>query len=254
MRCQRACLLATLHCIGSAALLSQQGITRLYKVVPPLTHLPALPYSPTRVQAGLDSLGSVELRNALSAQFEVELPATAVFDYPTVAALAGFIARQLAATAGSRRTGAAAGEAEDAATWLSDSNSDGSGGYYSGDDELALRGWLPAGDSSAQLADLCTDLVGVGCIYPGASGDSGAASSTAGECVLPVGLPNNSLCVRLAVSGFAHFAPDLTVIPEHPSLIFVCRPGRFLGSRCRWYQPAAPGATSAVGPGLVLLG
>ena len=42
--------------------------------------------------AGLDSLGAVELRKELSSVFAVELPATAVFDYPTVAALAGWLA------------------------------------------------------------------------------------------------------------------------------------------------------------------
>ena len=96
-----------------------------------------------------------------------------MFDYPTVAALAGFIARQLAANPGRH----AAVAADDAAAWLSDGGS----GAYS-EDELAVGGWLPAGASSAQLADLTTDLVGIGCIYPGASGASGAATSTAGEC------------------------------------------------------------------------
>lgn len=36
--------------------------------------------------------GAVELRNALTSRFGVELPATATFDYPSVAALSGFIA------------------------------------------------------------------------------------------------------------------------------------------------------------------
>ena len=42
--------------------------------------------------AGLDSLGAVELRNALAAAFGTELPPTVTLDYPTVAALAGHIA------------------------------------------------------------------------------------------------------------------------------------------------------------------
>jgi len=43
------------------------------------------------LQAGLDSLGAVELRDAIERGFGVSLPATAAFDYPTVSRLAAFI-------------------------------------------------------------------------------------------------------------------------------------------------------------------
>ena len=43
---------------------------------------------------GLESLDAVELRNRLRAVTEVSLPATCVFDYPTPAALAGFLREQ----------------------------------------------------------------------------------------------------------------------------------------------------------------
>lgn len=38
------------------------------------------------------SAGAVELRNTLISSFGVELPATAILDYPTIEALAGHIA------------------------------------------------------------------------------------------------------------------------------------------------------------------
>ncbi len=44
------------------------------------------------MEAGLDSLGAVELRNSLSTAFEMELPPTLTFDYPSVAAISSFIA------------------------------------------------------------------------------------------------------------------------------------------------------------------
>jgi hypothetical protein len=48
-------------------------------------------------ELGLDSLMAVELRNRIGAGLAVEeaLPATIVFDYPTVTALAGYLDRAL---------------------------------------------------------------------------------------------------------------------------------------------------------------
>jgi len=45
--------------------------------------------------SGLDSLGAVELRNALQSRLAIELPSTLVFDYPSIDAMAGFIAGRL---------------------------------------------------------------------------------------------------------------------------------------------------------------
>ena len=49
-------------------------------------------------------MGAVELRNALTAQYGVTLPATLVFDYPTPAAIAGHLADTLAAAAAPAET------------------------------------------------------------------------------------------------------------------------------------------------------
>ena len=43
------------------------------------------------MEAGLDSLGAIQLRNALSESFGIELPPTLTFDYPSIRALATFI-------------------------------------------------------------------------------------------------------------------------------------------------------------------
>lgn len=49
------------------------------------------------MEAGLDSLGAVELRNAVSAKYRLDLPATLLFDYPNAASLSSFLAASLGA-------------------------------------------------------------------------------------------------------------------------------------------------------------
>jgi acyl carrier protein len=48
------------------------------------------------MDAGLDSLGAVELRNTLASRFAMDLPATLTFDYPTVRALSQYLTENLA--------------------------------------------------------------------------------------------------------------------------------------------------------------
>ena len=45
------------------------------------------------MEAGLDSLGAVELRDRVAAAFDAEVPATLTFDYPTISAMAHYLAQ-----------------------------------------------------------------------------------------------------------------------------------------------------------------
>jgi thioesterase domain-containing protein/acyl carrier protein len=66
------------------------------------------------VELGLDSLSAVEIRNRLGVATGLELPAMLVFDHPSVAALAVFLAGALDDSAFARRTGPAGDTGDDA--------------------------------------------------------------------------------------------------------------------------------------------
>ena len=59
------------------------------------------------MEAGLDSLGAMELQNSLQLKTGLQLPSTLVFDYPTVAALAAFLADKMGGQVARRSSGAA---------------------------------------------------------------------------------------------------------------------------------------------------
>jgi acyl carrier protein len=69
------------------------------------------------ISSGLDSLGAVELRNSLQAQLPagLELPATLLFDFPSINAISGYIVSQVClaadADADAQQASSAAGEA-----------------------------------------------------------------------------------------------------------------------------------------------
>jgi len=78
-------------------------------------------------EAGLDSLGAVELRGALGARFGAVLPATVAFDYSTPAALAEFLSGASDAPLRGPASGRALGPshtAEPAALWMLASTKD----------------------------------------------------------------------------------------------------------------------------------
>ncbi len=53
-------------------------------------------YPQPLMEAGVDSLGAVELRNALGTRFGIELPATVTLDFPSVSALSAHLAAVVA--------------------------------------------------------------------------------------------------------------------------------------------------------------
>ena len=91
-------------------------------------------------QAGLDSLSALDLRNAIAETFLVDLPATAAFDFPSIAALATHILVLKKPVC-------------------------------SAPAELASLHHASKADA------LCCAFLGVGCIFPGSSSREGACSS-----------------------------------------------------------------------------
>lgn len=65
------------------------------------------------MEAGLDSLGVVELRNQLATHFSVELASTLTFDHPTPSALASYIASRAATGSSSAPVAAPSLSSED---------------------------------------------------------------------------------------------------------------------------------------------
>jgi acyl carrier protein len=86
---------------GATSAISKEAVAeQVAAAVAAVLGAPVAP-SASLMEAGLDSLGSVELRNSLSKQFGLELPATLTFDYPSAAAIAGYIAESILPPAGS---------------------------------------------------------------------------------------------------------------------------------------------------------
>jgi acyl carrier protein len=101
--------------------------------------------------AGLDSLGAVELRNALEGRLGLQLPGTLVFDYPSRAALSQYIGSRLAASGVSvdaTREAGAGDEEEDQQDWpeAPAAAATVSDGVPRG---LTPAGWAPTGAASA---------------------------------------------------------------------------------------------------------
>lgn len=174
------------------------------------------------MEAGLDSLGVVELRNALIDRFSLDLPATVTFDYPTPSALAEYIAVALAATSAGDEDISAVSHAVDLAL-LSPRSS-----FFSAQSDIELTA------TSARVTSVVT---GVSCRYPapahhGAYGFSRALETCADlPRVIPLDrwdmdvlyspeVAANKIYARFAatVSGVAEFDGELFRLPRAEAL------------------------------------
>ena len=79
-----------------------QVLEQLLGIAAEVMGCPVEPATPL-MAAGLDSLAAVELKNAVATRFGVTLPATVAFDYPTLEAMAAFVASSMPGSA--RQTG-----------------------------------------------------------------------------------------------------------------------------------------------------
>jgi Phosphopantetheine attachment site len=110
----------------------------------------SVPKDQPLMEAGLDSVSSVELRNSVASKFGVELPATVTFDHPSVQALAAFVASTIEPS-------------HVDVTWLS------SGGDPSSDSRLQVL--------DGDLSSTAVQIVGLAYSLPRTTGSTGGRVS-----------------------------------------------------------------------------
>ena len=124
--------------------------------------------------------GAVELRNTLNSTFGVELPPTVTLDYPSIAALAGYLASTSAAALAA---GSASASAE-------------------ADDDAWSDSYSESLSSSVALAEApCLPLVSIAAVSSLLPGSSGVA-------LIPDDAPSVVPLERWDVDGFAQVSPN----------------------------------------------
>ncbi len=99
------------------------------------------------MDVGLDSLGAVELRDAAAAAFDIQLPATAALDHPTLESLAALVAARLAAAAAAAENAVPGGSAAGA----SDEEYEGS---WRGSEHGSDKASAASGDAGVDVTDI----------------------------------------------------------------------------------------------------
>jgi acyl transferase domain-containing protein/acyl carrier protein len=137
------------HAPADAAAAAAAIQSELQAIVAALLGAEVAPDQPL-MEAGLDSLGAVELRNRIGERFEAELPATLTFDHPSVAALTQYLAQYHAGPAPAPPAG-----------FL---------------DAMQLANWADPTHQTPQQQGI--EVAAIACRYPGAAAagnDAGAA-------------------------------------------------------------------------------
>ncbi len=145
--------LSTLDATHPAGPTKDEVMAVILETLQELVGLQVQPMQPL-MNAGLDSLGAVELRSSLSSRFSLDLPATVIFDYPSADALAAFIARQLFTHSNAQAQSTVSGLEH----------------YHSALDEIAAPdASLVHHDRMAYMMTpwTTTHVVGLSCRYPG---------------------------------------------------------------------------------------
>ena len=119
------------------------------------------------MDAGLDSLSGVELKSQMEAEFDIELPETVVFDYPTPGALASYVSEQRM----DDQAGGSGSDDEEEASGSDGGDYYSSDGDYDSDYEARFRrgkqrgpksggGGVSAAQIQGKVATILSDLVG----------------------------------------------------------------------------------------------